>query len=692
MTDSTEERAEQASRRKSIALAASLFGDTDSNSLDFFASPPEAPEPLEPSNKGFHHAEESDAAPYDHEYTENGTVDHSYASEGYYDNYGQWQPHSQQPPSYAQYDHEFTEHTSGDQSYSSDGNYDNYGQWHTESAQPTSSYAPPTESSPYTPSPYDPSTYAPSAYAPPLPTSYLPATSNDSQSHLDDFVPEPPAPISHDDVPYTSYDPPSIPRKESLSHADPYAPHTSLPPHFSPFATYDPLTAVTTKASQSRPESSTQAAPALRDAAPYSAYDPPLIPSKKLTSSHVDRYVSQTNSFSRDATPHSAYEPTLVPSKPPIHLGRPIPQTTSISPGTSSPAAYDPPVIPSRRDSRGHTDHYTFQSNSTDVSPYIPHNPPSVAFKASHGNLDSFQQAAPISYDAPSHSPYDSPPVVAKVSQSRKDNYVPQTYTSVNARDPAPYAPHGSPTATSWEPQRNLDSHPPQAAHILHDTSPYNPLLSAPRESLGHLDSYNPQAAPIFNDTSEFAQYNPSHNPPSMISQSSFYAPSPSVNAADDLRRTARIPIFCFGFGGKVASCFHSQLDATAGFDVSFSGRWSSPVEIRMLNKLIPASALEPSTFEFPGPLFSGSSGPAMALVRTTASNTSKSKKASVVKYLTERAEEVRRGLGFLSSAKDSAADRWSIEARAVLLKLLSVIIENDGKISGRFVSSRGFI
>ena len=59
-----------------------------------------------------------------------------------------------------------------------------------------------------------------------------------------------------------------------------------------------------------------------------------------------------------------------------------------------------------------------------------------------------------------------------------------------------------------------------------------------------------------------------------------------------------------------------------------------------------------------------------------------KNKKAGVVKYLTERAEEISHGLGYLSPG---SPERRQAEGKLILVKLLRVMIENDGRLSGRY-------
>jgi hypothetical protein len=117
------------------------------------------------------------------------------------------------------------------------------------------------------------------------------------------------------------------------------------------------------------------------------------------------------------------------------------------------------------------------------------------------------------------------------------------------------------------------------------------------------------------------------------------------------------------------------------GFDVALSSRNSTGITIRQLNKIIPQSALEVSSASFPGPLFSDPGTPTTGLVRTTtASSQSKAKKARLVKYLTDRAEEISQGIGYLHAG---SAEGRSAEGKLVLVKLLKVLVENDGKLSG---------
>ncbi|THH33921.1 hypothetical protein EUX98_g247 [Antrodiella citrinella] len=160
------------------------------------------------------------------------------------------------------------------------------------------------------------------------------------------------------------------------------------------------------------------------------------------------------------------------------------------------------------------------------------------------------------------------------------------------------------------------------------------------------------------------------------------YAPSPSLLGSNDpLGRTSvKIPVVSFGFGGKLVTCFHGASNITAGFDVAMSSRQSTDIHIHTIHKLVPQSALDESSASYPGPLFSDPGSPTASLVRTATAAHTKTKKARVIKYLDDRAEELSRGLGYLH--RDSMEGKRA-EAKHTLLLLLKVMIENDGKVSG---------
>lgn len=159
------------------------------------------------------------------------------------------------------------------------------------------------------------------------------------------------------------------------------------------------------------------------------------------------------------------------------------------------------------------------------------------------------------------------------------------------------------------------------------------------------------------------------------------YAPSPSLLGSNDPlgRTSSRAPVISFGFGGKVLTCFHGSTDLNTGFDVALSSRRTTNVTIRVLHQLLPDYVSETKAAEYPGPLFSDPGTPVTSLVRTGTSQ-AKTKKARVIKYLEERAEEILRGTMYISDN----IERQRLEGKLVLAQLLKIMVENDGSLSGR--------
>lgn len=320
---------------------------------------------------------------------------------------------------------------------------------------------------------------------------------------------------------------------------------------------------------------------------------------------------------------------------------------TAQKPPSAPPRSYSSYAPPSSVDQTGPSAAASYNSyapnvNATSYDSYRVPSPPKRQI------TDSPSPSIPSIYGPSSASSYALP------SKPLSLNLDPSAYASSAYAPYQPAADLSPPASSAYQPM-SVPQHPPS----IYTTSP----------SQSAMHSLPPTAS--------------SSGPPTQ--SRAIYAPSPSQSAADDPRSTARIPIFHFGFGGKVVACFHSQLDVAPGFDVSLTGRRAAPLTIRSLKSITSESTLEPSTAEFPGPLFSGpSAAPTIALTRATGTTSSatKSKKAVVVKYLTERAVELEKGLGYLSSNKD-AAEKRSTEGRSILLRLLAVMVENDGKLSG---------
>ncbi|KAH0830581.1 Sec23-binding domain of Sec16-domain-containing protein [Lanmaoa asiatica] len=153
---------------------------------------------------------------------------------------------------------------------------------------------------------------------------------------------------------------------------------------------------------------------------------------------------------------------------------------------------------------------------------------------------------------------------------------------------------------------------------------------------------------------------------------------SPPRGAGRPCRTSSGAPIISFGFGGKVLTCFHNSADLSTGFDVALSSRRTTTVTIRVLHQLLPDYASETKAAEYPGPLFSDPGTPVTSLVRTGTSQ-AKTKKAHVIKYLEERAEDILRGTMYISDN----VERQRLEGKLVLTQLLKIMVDNDGSLSG---------
>lgn len=209
----------------------------------------------------------------------------------------------------------------------------------------------------------------------------------------------------------------------------------------------------------------------------------------------------------------------------------------------------------------------------------------------------------------------------------------------------------------------------------LHSTAS-NPMgIPYQRDANGFVPKPRPSELGSYGAVSAYSQELPTSTafrPP--------YAPSPSLLGSNDpLGRTStRAPVISFGFGGKMVTCFHSSPDIMTGYDVALSSRHSTDVRVRVLHKLLPEFALEPSAATYPGPLFSDPGTP-VSIVRTGASSQVKTKKAHVVKYLEDRIEELTRGTTYMSDG----TEKQRTEGKLVLVKLLKIMVENDGALSG---------
>ncbi|KJA27196.1 hypothetical protein HYPSUDRAFT_75121 [Hypholoma sublateritium FD-334 SS-4] len=259
------------------------------------------------------------------------------------------------------------------------------------------------------------------------------------------------------------------------------------------------------------------------------------------------------------------------------------------------------------------------------------------------------------------HDPYA--PKTAHIT----NNYIPRTSSPLslhNGRQNEPKKPAG-----------NLGDHP----NIMSITSspPISKLVGSGNLYTPLIIPHDHQAIP---PNSQWPETKLGFQELTVKTTTGQYAPSPSlIGANDPLSRTsARAPVITFGFGGKMVTCFHGMPGLNAGFDVAFSSRTTSELKIRVLHKTLPESALNAVESSYPGPLLADPGATSMSLVRPNVATQMKAKKTSILNYLTGRVSEIHQGLGYLSGA-----ERKTAEDKLILVKLLSVMVENDGRLWG---------
>ncbi|KAJ3551642.1 hypothetical protein NP233_g13043 [Leucocoprinus birnbaumii] len=208
------------------------------------------------------------------------------------------------------------------------------------------------------------------------------------------------------------------------------------------------------------------------------------------------------------------------------------------------------------------------------------------------------------------------------------------------------------------------------------------PITENPYAPSQHSSAIKPQSYSSYGQ-SPYA-YNTDLSAPQEVSTKATmtpYAPSPSLLGANDPlgRISARVPVVSFGFGGRFVTCFHDAGSLNTGFDVALSSRTSTKVQVQSWKKLVPESALG-LVETFPGPLHADPGPPSSSIMKAGAATQAKTKKTSLLKYLSDRADEIAQGLGYLHSG---STEKRTAEGKLVLVKLLRIMVENDGRLVG---------
>ncbi|KAJ3507874.1 hypothetical protein NLJ89_g6061 [Agrocybe chaxingu] len=554
----------------------------------------------------------------------------------------------------------------------------------------SSQYAPPV--SHYT---------APAVSAPPIPTPKVTAITRPKVSNAYDppFLPSKPnrrtarAASAHQT--YSSYQPSPVnsyppPPEQSLAYSGSYYQHP--PPTHGPYS-HDSTTA---------PSGSYQAHP--------NTYSPPKTYTATNSYAQTQTYTpsstyvppaSTSTPYVRDndvagSAAHANYSPDRAevptPSALSVHsieTRNLATENTQHSVGFASQISdpYDVgPSRPARSSSISSTSTLTRESSqhmaeaeeSAVLSPSmvpLPYSPPLQKEELQPYGPSSITRADSSTQPTPRQSSYIPPRKDSIVNKDTHDPYLPKINQPSNN-----YIPRtSSPLSVHSRPNEQKKS-PPHAPPSLNGNVP-RPLAPSSL-SLSTSKTLSNYAVDNVSNRSTFHKSEGRLGVQELIVKTTNmqYAPSPSlIGANDPLSRTsARAPVVTFGFGGKMVTCFHGMPGLNAGFDVALSARTSSEMKIHRLNKVLPESALSSPGPAYPGPLLSDPGTPSLSLVRPGASAQTKTKKAGVVGYLTGRTDEINQGLGYLGPAEKQAA-----ENKLILINLLKVMVENDGRLLG---------
>ncbi|CDZ96496.1 Regucalcin gene promoter region-related protein (RGPR) [Phaffia rhodozyma] len=413
----------------------------------------------------------------------------------------------------------------------------------------------------------------------------------------------------------------------------------------------------------------------------------------------VNSAPSLPSQVSLSSPPQAPFSPSLSPfaaAPPPRLVKSPNPYM--------SPNPYSSPSL-------GNNPYAAFASPSQPSSGYFSSSPPPSSSPAFAASASLMSVAAPPPVDAAPPPPPPPPP-----ARSTSAVYAPPpAVRSAPPPAPPPFArpPPPPPAASSYSPYRYASpvqtsvSTPKSPAHgqiAPVATSPSTPsspqttqpsLVASPPSPPSVPSSYTPSSSFVPHPTSipthSFAPPPPSsastfvpQPQPSAPTQPSAYAPQVLHDATEDHLGRGRetfkkVPVFSFGFGGRFVVCYPS-LGVGGGYGAFGTGLHGEgdqgdgrTIQIKTMADVSPESDI--SSPSFPGPLFLDP-----ATIKNAAGE--KAKKASVLAYIDNQASEIEQGLAWVKGKGDEIKFRDQ-EGKAILLRLLAVMIENEGRLMG---------
>lgn len=325
------------------------------------------------------------------------------------------------------------------------------------------------------------------------------------------------------------------------------------------------------------------------------------------------------------------------------------------------------------------------QHEEGDADPEAEHVAPSQGY----GEFGAVQTAPPMNAYDPSATPERGLGRNGTITQRSYSHQSPTSKTgSLSASYGAePYGPSGTTAAYSGNALTTPDQGPQAGTGGYFGAG--EQAFQSGSSSIAPSSPYEPSST-AYGPSSDYGVHSRS------VSQSS----DPIAE-----RRSAKIPVACFGMGGKLLTFFptssESQTDGFGGYGFMGNGAAPSKVTIRKLGSIVPSTSYA-STFDplqFPGPVFEGGTAPSSALARATggAATGAKAKKPVLIKHLNDRIEEMSAGVGYLrrkpsfagkesypAQGEQAQADECrKVEDKILLLRVLVLILEHDGQTTG---------
>lgn len=299
------------------------------------------------------------------------------------------------------------------------------------------------------------------------------------------------------------------------------------------------------------------------------------------------------------------------------------------------------------------------------------HQYPQQTYQAPMSDLTGYSRDVPRS---PYDSGYGAPDAIADRSYGFATNAAnhagPQYGYSDNrpsvSDDASGYLPHD---LSQTIPSNQYVVASQRVADVLYADTRNPTLEQTVKDPIGNLDDHSDSPAHGFQ-----AVYDPYSVPTEPTPTKQVSDAGLPRRLADDSQRPA-IPVAKFTFNGKLMTCFPQSSSQTSTYGAPYSEASSSSaaVKLQRISELLPndASLLE----AFPGPLYQDQSA-------SSASAKTK-KRRDVLAWLDSRVEEANLTVNYIGAGGDTA-QRYEAEGKAVLLRVIKALLENDGRLHGR--------